>query len=107
MLSEQTATTLSSDELAGSKGLEFGHLEALAIKLAQEQPPISSRSGRKPTLINRLDEIQEQLEKTYESFVNAAEEELATSHAGEWMLDNIFVVRQALRLIREDMPHGF
>jgi cyclic beta-1,2-glucan synthetase len=107
MLSEQTAAAPCSHELAGSKGLELSHLEALAIKLAQEQPPISSRSGRKPTLIDRLEDIEEKLEIAYESFVNAAEEELATSHAGEWMLDNIFIVRQAFRLIREDMPQGF
>lgn len=107
MLSEQTATTPTSNEMAGSKGLELGHLEALAVKLAHEQPPISSRSGRKPNLMDRLEDIEEQLEITYERFVNAAEEELATSHAGEWMLDNIFVVRQAMRLIREDMPQGF
>jgi cyclic beta-1,2-glucan synthetase len=107
MLSEQTATAPPSHELAGSKGLELSHLEALAIKLAQEQPPIISRSGRKPTLIDKLEDIEEQLESAYESFVNAAEEELATSHAGEWMLDNIFIVRQAFRLIRDDMPQGF
>jgi cyclic beta-1,2-glucan synthetase len=107
MLSEQTATALSSRELAGSKGLEISHLEALSIKLAQEQPPVSNRPGWKPTIMDRLEDIEEQLEITYEIFVNAAEEELATSHACEWMLDNIFIIRQSLRLIREDMPRGF
>jgi cyclic beta-1,2-glucan synthetase len=107
MLSEQTTAAPCSHELVGSKGLELSHLEALAIKLAQEQPPSSRRLGRKPTLIDRMDELEEKLEIAYERFVNAAEEELATSHAGEWMLDNIFIVRQAFRLIREDMPKGF
>jgi cyclic beta-1,2-glucan synthetase len=87
--------------------LEVDQLEALAVKLAHEQPPISSQSSRKTTLIDRLDDIEAQLEVTYERFVNAAEEELAASYAGEWMLDNMFVIRQALRLIREDMPAGF
>ena len=77
MLSEQTGTARPSHESAGSKGLELSHLETLAIKLAQEQPPITSRPGRKPTLIDKLEDIEKQLEIAYESFANAAEEESA------------------------------
>ncbi len=107
MFSQQTTNAPSSQEVAGSKTMELGHLEALALQLSRDQPPISRRSGRKPTIIDRLDEFGEQLEFTYKRFAHAAVDELATSHAGEWMLDNIFIVRQALRLIREDMPKGF
>ncbi len=29
------------------------------------------------------------------------------SYAAEWLLDNFFVVQQAIRQVREDMPLGY
>jgi cyclic beta-1,2-glucan synthetase len=107
MLSEQSTTASSSQELTGSKMMDLGYLEALAIKAAHDQHKVSRRAGCKPTLIDQLEEIQDQLEATYERFANTAVDELAASRAGEWILDNIYIIRQAFRLIREDMPKGF
>jgi cyclic beta-1,2-glucan synthetase len=106
MISEQT-TTVPSLAKTGTKTVELGQLEMLAMQSASTQPQLSRRPGRKPTLVERLDLFEGQLESTYEWFAHAAVEELATSHAGEWILDNVFIIRQAVRLIREDMPQGF
>ncbi len=43
----------------------------------------------------------------YQHFAGASEAQIALSYAGEWMLDNFYVVQQALRQIREDMPEGY
>jgi cyclic beta-1,2-glucan synthetase len=107
MLSEQSTTASSYEELAGSKMMDLGYLEASAKKAAHDQPPVSRRPGCKPTLIDQLEEIQDQLETTYERFANTADDELATSQASEWILDNVSIIRQSFRLIREDMPKGF
>ncbi len=84
-----------------------GHLEALAHELASEQPGISIRSGREPTLIEHLDIHERQLEDAYEHFASASVNEVSISYAGEWLLDNNYILHQAIRFIREDMPEGF
>ena len=43
----------------------------------------------------------------YQYFVKASEAQLVLPYAGEWLLDNYYVVQQALRQIREDMPEGY
>ncbi|MEP7286266.1 MAG: glucoamylase family protein [Chloroflexota bacterium] len=47
------------------------------------------------------------LRKAYQHFSKLAEEDLAISYGGEWLLDNFYVVQQALREISEDMPPAF
>jgi len=107
MLSEQSSQTTSPPELQASKTMDFGYLETQARKASHSQSPISHCPGRKPTLIDQLQKIQIQLEKSYHRFANTVYDELSTSKASEWILDNISIIRQAFRLIREDMPKGF
>ena len=90
------------------------HLENLARQLAESHavsrhPSASSgrRPRRGPLLLDRLREREALLRDAYQHFAGASEAEIALSYAGEWMLDNFYVVQQALRQIREDMPEGY
>jgi len=47
------------------------------------------------------------LRDAYQYFAGASEAQLALPYAGEWMLDNFYMVQQALRQAREDMPEGY
>jgi len=47
------------------------------------------------------------LHHAYQHFTKASEADLALSYAAEWLLDNFYVVQQALRQVREDMPEGY
>ncbi|MDQ2691606.1 MAG: cellobiose phosphorylase, partial [Chloroflexota bacterium] len=43
----------------------------------------------------------------YEFFSGVASLELATSQTAEWLLDNLYVIEQAIRQIEEDMPADY
>lgn len=47
------------------------------------------------------------LDTAHEFFREATEQELTLTYASEWMLDNYYVVRQAIRQIMKDLPPGF
>jgi cyclic beta-1,2-glucan synthetase len=77
--------------------------------LARQQvmPLTTSRqSKRKLTLIDYLDEQGSLLRQAIVQFRQASAKE-PLSYAGEWLLDNFYIVQQSLRQIREDMPAGF
>ena len=54
-----------------------------------------------------LPEYQRLLEESNRRFRGAADTELGMSIAAEWMLDNTYIVLQALREIHKDLPPSF
>ncbi len=40
-------------------------------------------------------------------FRDASDEEASLSYASEWVLDNYYIIRQAVRQIKQDLPAGF
>jgi len=81
-------------------------LEALAHQLAKSHT-ISRRLKRRASLVDHLRSQEELLRQAYRHFAKASEIRAAVSYAGEWLLDNYYVVRQAIRQILEDMPQGY
>jgi len=81
-------------------------LENLAHQLAK-----SHTIARYPRCRIKLTDhlrIQENLlSKAYRHFVESSELRTSISYSGEWLLDNYYVVQQAIRQIREDMPSGY
>ncbi len=80
-----------------------GALESLAHELGAGHA-VATGSPRVVTPLAGLDAIP--------SWLTRAEEALAApdgeaAKAAEWVLDNAYVVRRAIRQIREDMPAGF
>jgi cyclic beta-1,2-glucan synthetase len=68
--------------------------------------PVSGRPSAFP-IPAILDEKESQLRAAYDHFRAATRSPLSFSYAAEWVLDNYYVVQQAIRQIREDMPKAF
>ncbi|MFW6135524.1 MAG: glucoamylase family protein, partial [Chloroflexota bacterium] len=81
-------------------------LEDRARQLA-ERHRASRIAGTAPTPLTRLPVLEELLREAYASFVSLSEERGALSGVEEWLLDNFYVVRQAIRQIDENMPPGY
>ncbi|MCK4314401.1 MAG: hypothetical protein KAX24_01390 [Anaerolineae bacterium] len=81
-------------------------MENLACQLA-EGHAVSRHPRRRPPLLDRLRGQEALLHDAYRRFAEASEVQLALSYAAEWLLDNFYTVRQALRQVREDMPPGY
>ena len=104
-------TTNVKGELPGTRDRSgdapaWGQLEKLAFELA-ESHTISHRPRRRPSLLGRLRQGETWLRRAYQHFVQASEAERAVSFAGEWLLDNFYIVQQAIRQVREDMPESY
>ena len=94
------------DELDPKEETKVEGLEALAHRLAVEQPA-SRRTSSGPYLLDRLEGQTELLRKAYQYFAGTSREELSYSYAAEWLLDNFYIIQQALRQVKEDMPPGY
>lgn len=81
-------------------------LEALAEQLAKSHT-ISSRPEEKKYLLDRLQNQEKLLRQAYQHFIQISEASAAISYAGEWILDNYYIIQQAIRQIREDMPRRY
>ncbi|MEO8397880.1 MAG: hypothetical protein ABI700_33110, partial [Chloroflexota bacterium] len=81
-------------------------LEALAHRLA-EQFILAEPAVGKPLLLNLLLQHEQLITAAYQQFSRDAQEEMPLPYAAEWLLDNFFVVQQAIRQVREDMPLGY
>ena len=68
---------------------------------------ISPQPEGGPLLTDRLEELERQLRASYQFFAQETAANRVPSQASEWLLDNFYVVQQATRQIREDMPKGF
>jgi cyclic beta-1,2-glucan synthetase len=81
-------------------------LERLARQLAEGRAPFR-RLRRTPSLLDRLREQEALLRAACRYLAQASEVQLVVSYAAEWLLDNFYIVEQALRQIREHMPPGY
>ncbi|HEX6385267.1 MAG TPA: hypothetical protein VF177_11400, partial [Anaerolineae bacterium] len=108
MPESQTDTAVPARAAADGNGeARESHLQQSAHQLA-----ISHRLAETPTpdrsdLLDRLPLLATLLRNAYHYFVNAPDEELALSYAAEWLLDNFYVIQQAIRLIQEDLPKRY
>jgi len=81
-----------------------GGLERSATRAAKSH--ITFRAPRhRFTLLDHIEGLEKLLQEAHQRFT--AQTQLSLSHAGEWLLDNFYVVQQALRQIREDLPEEF
>ena len=87
-------------------------LEELAASLA-ERYAASRRPGAEPSPVQLVLDHADLLDTAYEHFQTGLNENGGTagapilSAAAEWLLDNFYLVQQALRQIREDMPRTY
>ncbi|MBN1814449.1 MAG: hypothetical protein JXA14_21595 [Anaerolineae bacterium] len=81
-------------------------LEDLARQTADARASVRL-ARRLPSLLDRLQEQEKLLRAAFQYFAQASEVQLAISYAAEWLLDNFYLVEQALRQIREHMPVSY
>lgn len=85
---------------ADSRLIEFAH------NLAKTHTVEKSRPG-KNDLLERLKSWEQALSDANAIFKAVPVKDVAVSRAGEWMLDNFYIVKQTFRQIEEDLPAGF
>src|SRR5258708_30187294 len=81
-------------------------LDSLAHQLSQ-QYILSEQMAGSALLLQLLQRQEKFLTRAYQHFSGTAQEDITPSYAAEWLLDNFFLVQQAIRQVREDMPPGY
>ena len=82
------------------------HLELFARQLA-EQHPIAKSPEQNSLLSIALLRWSNSLHEAYQFFRTSASKELTVFRAGEWMLDNYYIIEQTLREIEKDLPPSY
>jgi cyclic beta-1,2-glucan synthetase len=92
------------------RGEVFGHdrLAKHARNIARKHKLLPPRKQRGPgPLLARLDDTREVLREVHNRLSSAADRGIDISPAGEWLLDNSYIVTEHLREIRTNLPHGY
>jgi len=81
-------------------------LEQLAHQIAGNH--IEIESGRHMGyLLKHLQSWKQTLQDAYACFRSAPSKDIAFSRAGEWMLDNFYIIEQTLHQIEQNLPRSF
>ncbi len=81
-------------------------LTQLAHQLAQNSP-IAPTQKQTPSFRRYLQNWETTLRAAYAGFHAESSKDLAFSRAGEWMLDNFYIVEKTLHQIEEDLPESY
>jgi cyclic beta-1,2-glucan synthetase len=81
-----------------------GAVRGVAIKLAKRHR-VSPRPSRRAVLFDHFSDLEAALKDAYQRL--HSEGQVASSYGAEWLLDNFYLVQQALRDIRSDMPRDY
>ena len=115
-MSDDMIETINNTDEMGRSSSEEGEMdgearpadtpEQIAHELAGSQS-VAKRGRRAPPLTGYLPRQEALLRQAYRHFVEASESRRVLSYAAEWLLDNFYVVLQAIRQVREDMPRTY
>ncbi len=75
--------------------------------LAETHAAVRRGNGIKLPILEAPTRYEDYLRAAQQHFARVAEKEIAISYAGEWLLDNFYIVEQALRQVVEDVPPGY
>ncbi len=103
----QTALTSVAEQVGIDNAPALSPLETFAQDLAQQQRIESHIVSKRLTILDRPQQYATALRNAYLHFAQVAEKDLTVSYAGEWLLDNFYIVQQAFDEIRQDMPAKF
>ncbi len=99
----------SANPAADNRLREFAH----HLAKIHEVTPVSARArvdishSQKTDLLEHLNVWERALRNANAIFKAVPSNDLPVSRAGEWMLDNYYVVKQTFRQIEEDLPDSF
>jgi cyclic beta-1,2-glucan synthetase len=103
-MSEQNPSETQSERVAEAEIAPETILRNQRARRLAESHSIARQSGRKPIPTTFLNDYEKFIREVVQYFRGVDEPELALSYAAEWILDNYYVVIQALRQINEDLP---
>ncbi len=106
----RTATGSDRRLVGPIRGEVFGHdrLAKHARNIARKHKLLPPRKQRGPgPLLERLDDTRKVLREVYERLSAAADRGVDISPAGDWLLDNSYIVNEHVREIRTNLPHGY
>lgn len=98
-----TANSTSTTTPTPSDAVQIG-LDELARQLAATQKVVQQSKGIKLPLLENPKQQEEVLSRAHQHYSAMASRELTVSYAGEWLLDNFYIIQQALNQLVEDMP---
>ena len=79
-----------------------------ARNIARKHKLLPPKKQRGPgPLLQRLDDSRRVLNEVHDRLADAAEHGVDISPAGEWLLDNSYVVQEQIREIRTNLPGGY
>jgi cyclic beta-1,2-glucan synthetase len=111
ILSRILRTRDASEDLVGPiRGEVLGadRLAERARAIARQHTLLPSKKQRgSGPLLERLDDTRLVLRRVYERLNEGVERNLDISPAGEWLLDNAYIVQEHIREIRTSMPKGY
>lgn len=87
-------------------GLERLGERARAVARGHHLLPAQKQRGAGPLLL-RLDDTKDVLDRVYVQLNSGAERGLDISPAGDWLLDNFYIVQEHIREIRTNLPKGY
>ena len=105
-LSSPEIINTQETEQVGGEVFKENPVAVLARHLAG-QYVLSQEVTGKPLPLHLLQQQEQFLNRAYQHFSRTVQQDITPSYAAEWLLDNFFVVQQAIRQIREDMPSGY
>jgi len=108
-IAPQIVPTISTNPHIDSQLKEFAHRLAKTHEVAQVTPRESVETSRsiKVDLLGYLKSWEQALNNANALFKAVPAKDLPVSRAGEWMLDNFYIVKQTIRQIKEDLPDSF
>ncbi len=68
---------------------------------------VTQRSGAKNRLLKRLDENQQILQGTRSLLTSALKDKLPITPAGEWLLDNFYLIEEHIRIAKQHLPNAY
>ncbi len=97
-----------SENSYSSKTEQIEHLVNFLVSHYQEISRVPTHTGKKTVIGARdLKVYEDWLEKVHTYFREALNQQLTLSLAAEWVLDNYYIIRQALLQIEEDLSPGY
>jgi cyclic beta-1,2-glucan synthetase len=80
--------------------------DRLAAELAEKLKESKPRKGTFP-IPERLKKLKKFFQAAYSHFESSAKTQAVISITSEWLLDNFYVIEQALRVVEEDLPTDY
>ena len=77
--------------------------DVLASQLAEELKASKPRKDSFP-IPSRLKKLKQFFQNAYKHFDQAAKTQIAVPNAAEWLLDNFYVLEQAIGVVEDDLP---